>query len=155
MRAILIDPIARTFTEAEHNGDYKQIYEFLSDPLFGVEVDDFNSVRINYDNILWVDGEGLLKNPRYFMLLRGYSQPLAGRGLILGTNDEGESVGTTLTIAWCKQNIRFTELSVQGFEHSEGRGKHPLFGDEEINIIKQVPVFGPPENDDDPSKENS
>lgn len=147
MKAILIDPIAHTFTEVEHNGCYKQIYQYLSDIANSLMVDDFNAVRIDARNILWVDGEGLLKNPRYFMLLRGYAQPLAGRGLILGS-DGPETVATSLTIEWAKENIRFTELSVQGFTHEEGKQRHPMFGDEEINFIRQTPIFGPPDNDD-------
>ena len=32
MRAILIDPVAKTVREVEHDGDYREIYRLLSDP---------------------------------------------------------------------------------------------------------------------------
>lgn len=149
MRAILIDPIARTISETEHNGDYRDIYRLLSDPEHGLEVDDFNTVLWNNRNVVFVDGEGLLKNPRYFFTIRGYLQPLAGRGLILGLNGP-ETIATDLTLRQVRPSIGFQELSVQGFTHEEGKTKyhkHPLFGDEEVNVIRQTPVFGPPEND--------
>jgi len=56
-------------------------------------------------NDVYVDDEGLLKNPnRYFK----YGQrTLAGMGLILSHDDEGESVGTTLNSAEVFENVKF------------------------------------------------
>ena len=124
VRAILIDPIARTFREVRHNGDYKQIYEYLSDKDNGLDVTDFNSVMIDRRNIVWVDGEGLLKNPRYFFVWRGYHQPLAGRGLVLGTNEQGETIGTTWSMNMVRDHVRFTQLSVQDMVQSDQKPMH-------------------------------
>lgn len=150
MRAILIDPIAHTITEVEHNGDFRHIYTLLSDPPNGLEVDDFNIVDIGNDNTLYVDGEGLLKNPRYFFTFQGYHQPLAGRGLVLACDEEGETIPTTLTIAEIKAKVTFGELSVQGFKQDEGVADHPILGPN-THFIRSTPIFGPPE----PSEEEN
>jgi len=102
MRAYLIDPEARTITETEYNGDYHQIYEHIKADLFDV-------VYINEaQDCVFVDDEGLMKEPEYFFLVRGYDQPLAGRGLVLGTRiSEGETIGAKCSLEWLKRNIAF------------------------------------------------
>ena len=114
MKAILIDPVAETVTEVEHNGDYKQIYKFLSDEAHGLNVDTFATVDLHgYDvatritNSLFVDHEGLLKDPKYFFTIFGYRQPLSGRGLVLGCDEECEMVATTLTADELRPFIAF------------------------------------------------
>jgi hypothetical protein len=149
MKAILIDPIARTISEVQHNGDYRQIYQYLSDKDNGLDVDDFNVVQIDQRNAFYVDGEGLLKRPRYFFVWRGAPQPYAGRGLILGNNGAGETVATTWDLNKVRTYVEFTQLSVQGFATDEGMTKHPLFGDDAVPFIRHTPVFGPPDNDDE------
>jgi hypothetical protein len=148
MKAILIDPIARRITEVQHNGDYRQIYELLSDKDNGLDVDDFNAVQIDNRNSFYVDGEGLLKEPRYFFVWRGAPQPYAGRGLILGNNQEGDTVSTSWDLNKVRSRVEFTQLSVQGFVTTEGRTNHSILG-KDVPFIKHSPVFGPPDNDDD------
>jgi hypothetical protein len=41
---------------------------------------------------LYVDEEGLLTPGKEFFLIEGFPQPLAGNGLIVGHDDEGEAV---------------------------------------------------------------
>jgi hypothetical protein len=41
---------------------------------------------------LYVDEEGLLTPGKKFFLIEGFEQPLAGNGLIVGHDDEGETV---------------------------------------------------------------
>jgi|SRR5215471_5432403 len=150
MRAILIDPIRETVTETEFNGDFRHIYELLSDKENGLDVGDFNVVRITGDHQhgddIYVDGEGLLKQPRYFFRWHGYYNPLAGRGLIIAHNEEGESIATKLSLNLVREHVRFVQLSVKGFETSYKEGvRKPELGPEPINVIKSVAIFGPPE----------
>lgn len=142
MRAILIDPIAETITRVEHNNDYRQIYELLSDLPRGIQVDDFNTVMIDRANVIFVDGEGLLKDPYYFFEWRGYGQPLAGRGLILGMSSAGDSRSTTWTPERAKPFVTYRHLKVEGFVTSEGREDHPLLGPD-TPFIKNTVVLGP------------
>ena len=92
MKAYLIDPWTLSISEVDYSGDYKQIYTFIKADLFDV-------VGINQNgDCIYVDDEGLLKDPDHWILLEGYDQPLAGRGLVLGTDDEGKSVDPTITL---------------------------------------------------------
>ena len=48
-------------------------------------------------NDLWLDDEGLLKNPQPDKFsVKGYVRPLAGNALICGYNRDGETISTTL-----------------------------------------------------------
>lgn len=91
MKGILIDPFERKVSEVELTGDYKEIYKHI-------HCDTFDAVRIENGDACFVDDNGLFMKPknqdeqRYFMLSNYYPEPLAGYGLVLGTNSEGESV---------------------------------------------------------------
>jgi hypothetical protein len=113
MKAYLIDPQAKTVTEVHYNGDFHQIYELIEVELFTVvTIDDIG-------NAVFIDDEGLLNNPRYFFKLAGYLQPLAGKGLVLGTDDDGESVEPTISLEDVRGMVSFLEASVQGFVESD------------------------------------
>lgn len=140
MRAILIDPVAETVTEVDHSGDYKEIYHFLSDEMHGLEVDTFDAVRINDSDTIFIDDDGLLKDPRYFFKWQGYEQPLAGRGLILASDQEGETIGTELSLDYVKRHVSFGKLKVLGFDH----GTYDR--EDGMHVIWNRPVFGPVED---------
>ena len=88
MRAVYIDPYDETVSEVDYNGDYKEIYNLIN-------CSTFDCVRIDDTNDMYVDDEGLLKNPNRYFKIDG--RTIAGKGLILSHNDEGESVATNLT----------------------------------------------------------
>ena len=85
MRAILIDPAKQTVTEVDYDGDYQSIYKLTDCTTFTVPF-----VLENEDS-LYVDDEGLW-GATHFFRIEGYPDPLAGRGLILGTDEDGKSV---------------------------------------------------------------
>jgi hypothetical protein len=100
MRAVLIDPVARSFTEVEYDGDYKSIYKHLECDLFDVVFTEFGDV--------YVDDEGLLKPDQKFFYLEGMSQPLAGRGLVFGlVDDDGNTTPATVSIEELELNVKF------------------------------------------------
>ena len=104
MKAVLIDPYSQTVTNVEYSGDYKQIYEFIDASLFDL-------VRIGdegEDGDLFVDDEGLLKagpETMYFSIFNSHA--LAGRGLVLGSNGDGESADAPHDADWYAQRVRF------------------------------------------------
>lgn len=103
MRTILIDPVTRSFTEVDYNGDWKTIPTHIGCELFDVVYTDVGDV--------FVDDEGLLKPNQKFFVIDG-STPLAGRGLVFGpVDDEGDSTPATVTIEELEQKVRF--LSAQ------------------------------------------
>ena len=104
MRAILIDPFTRTITDVEYSGDYKDIYKLI-------DCDTFTVATINNrDDGIFVDDEGLFKPGQAFFWHDGYPQPLAGRGLVLGCNEEGESVEPSVSMADVVNHTRFMTI---------------------------------------------
>lgn len=109
MKAILIDVHSQTIKEVEIEKNASvnigHIYEHL-------KCDCFTSVGIDENNDIFVDDEGLLKLTPLskFFLYKGYPQPLAGNGLIVGIDEEGDSVEPTLTIQQVAENVIFMNL---------------------------------------------
>jgi hypothetical protein len=119
IKAILIDPFACTITEVEYDGDdYKQIYPLLSHE--SMKVNTFTcaypSSLASHDAV-YVDDEGLFKNPQRFFLIPSNGQPLAGKGLVIGADDEGESTSAETPLEALKRQVIFLERSQ--FVHDE------------------------------------
>jgi hypothetical protein len=107
MNAYLIDPFTRTITEVNHNGDYREIYKLIG-------ADCFDVVYLNRANdCCYIDDEGLYVEDQKFFLYHGFGQPLAGKGLVLGTNDEGDSVSPKITIEEVKKNVVWVDFMPQ------------------------------------------
>lgn len=90
MRAILIDPFEKTVKEVEYSGDYHDIYTLIGCDLFTVASDG--------DNDIFLDDEGLFKREQSYFWLKGMGQPFAGKGLVLSSDEEGETIGTTADV---------------------------------------------------------
>lgn len=133
MKGILIDPKARTITEVEVEKGIDAIYALI-------QAGTFDCVYINPHNSVFVDDNGLLNDPEFFFILKGYPQPLAGRGLILGCDDEGESCSATVTLDWAQHNITFTRLKVEGFRQIDTVVDHPILGPN-TPLIGSEPIF--------------
>ena len=89
MRAIRIDAVNQKVEVINFEGDYTEIYKQL-------DVDCFTCVGLG-EETLYVDDEGLINGTENFFQMEGL-QPLAGNGLILGTDAEGESIGTEMEV---------------------------------------------------------
>jgi hypothetical protein len=92
MRAIKINSNEQTVEVIDFEGDFRAIQK-------EIDVDCFTVVELNGEgDTLFVDDEGLFKETNFFVV-EGYPQPLAGHGLILGTDlDSGESRGTDMEV---------------------------------------------------------
>jgi hypothetical protein len=102
MKAYLVNPFEQTITEVRYSGNYQQIYSHLDCDCFTVA--DFNE----QGDCVFVDDEGLIsgKHQEFFMI-DGYPTPLAGMGLILGTNQEGESTAPSITIDQARAMVQW------------------------------------------------
>jgi len=142
MRAILIDPVAETVMEVEHNGDYRNIYDLI-------DCETFTVVGIDNDDAIYVDDEGLLKDdPKHFFMFSGYAQPLAGKGLILGTDEEGNSVSPIISIEEVIERVTFVRLRLERFDDISCTIDHPLLGPD-TPMIGHRPVFSMRDKEDD------
>lgn len=109
VKGILIDPFACEIKEVEHDAsDFKHIYSLISHE--SMPVDCFTIVHLeDAGDAIYVDDEGLLKSCARFFVLAGYHQPLAGKGLILGCDDEGETQSCKAKIEQVRGKIKFAE----------------------------------------------
>lgn len=124
MQAILIDPFTQTIEAVDYSGDYKDIYSLLECDLFTTV---YRVVVTAMADTLYVDDEGLYVEDQKFFKLKGYPQPLAGRGLVLGSTDDGDSTDCVSTVEdiqdiveWCADGMtvepHFEVISFDDFE---------------------------------------
>jgi hypothetical protein len=100
IKGILINPFDETIKEIEYSGDYKEIYNFI-------DCRTFDCAMFNYENDLYIDDEGLLvDNQRYFRMVE-IGANYAGKALVLGHDDEGETISTTLTLQMVKDVVQW------------------------------------------------
>ena len=81
MKAIVIDSINRKAEVRDIKGTISELREIVGGPI---------CYATSYSNgdTLYVDDEGLLKNPEYFFTVKGCTQPLAGNGILVGMEIE-------------------------------------------------------------------
>ena len=101
MKAILIDVKTQEIKEVEHDNTLQNIYDLI-------DCRAFDLVRIDDVNSIFVDDEGILKDNLYFEYSGSENVfKLAGNGLILGVDDEGNSISPTLTVEDVKGKVNF------------------------------------------------
>ena len=104
MRGILIDPFTKTVTDIQTSGKLAEIYEIL-----GVEL--VTAVSVGEDQTLFLDDEGLMvpkDNQEYFQW-RGSNQPYAGKGLILGVDEDGDNIDASMGSLEAAMLVEFLE----------------------------------------------
>jgi hypothetical protein len=116
-KAILICPQSRTVTEIDQVSGLQPLYDILS--LEGLRpCDDINAVRVSDRDAMYVDGEGLLiaNMPMFSFVSKDpmNASSFAGRGLIVGTNDEGDDVDHTLNVEQVRAAVIWLELETTG-----------------------------------------
>jgi len=108
MKALLIDPDKQTIQEVDYTEGYAQLYD-----LIGART--LQAVRLNrYGDFLFVDEEGALPHSGKLHLQfrclgpnAYYPSPLIGRGLVLGTDKEGETTEPHVTLDELKAATTF------------------------------------------------
>jgi hypothetical protein len=105
MRAILVDPAARTVTEVDYCGgdDPRHICALIgAESLDSGRLATFDGVQA----LAFVDDSGLLRSNACFRF-EGYAHPLAGKALILGCDRFGNTVACPLTREEVEARIRW------------------------------------------------
>ena len=111
-RAILIDAKNKTVTVVEKGEGIQDIYKHLG-------CDTFDLVRLGRGVDCYIDDEGLLKeayidedgtkhNMNGFSF-PGFAQPIMGNGLIMGSDEEGESIDSPVSVGQVKAVLTFVE----------------------------------------------
>ena len=104
--AFLIDPDKRTIepvTLTRKPNALAEIYELLGcKTITVVHLDDHNAV--------YVDDESLLSGPVYqFFGVKGIGQPLAGRGLVVGIDEDGNDASPKQNLDQLRARLVFIE----------------------------------------------
>jgi hypothetical protein len=82
--AILVDPFTQTTKEITVTSDYKQWKEILE------ITSPIDMVTLNSETAVIVDDEGLFNEDTRYFKLPDYPQPLAGRAIVVGIDEDGE-----------------------------------------------------------------
>lgn len=104
MKAILIDAFNKTVTEVKLDGRKDMLDQWYH--VMKVDMVEVAHYINDHDSIL-VDEEGLLKPCDHFFLYEGAHQPFAGNGLVVGVDEEGETVDCNISAEEVEQKIEF------------------------------------------------
>ena len=97
MRALLIDPELKTVTSVDVKNHYKAFNDII-------EAETGTVVQVNSKNDLWLDDDGLL-NPTHFWQWKGSNQSFSGKGLLLGSTEDGGNSSTRVSIKKATEQI--------------------------------------------------
>jgi hypothetical protein len=101
MKAILIDSINKEVKEVEIGKGIDEMYKFLQCQCFTI------ASYLPKEDAIFVDDEGLMNGTDVFFTYEGAHQPFAGNGLIMGCDDEGESVDCKIELTEVKEKVKF------------------------------------------------
>ena len=125
IHAILIDPYTKSLSLVGlDTSDYKNIYKLIDCSTFDV-IGGLN----DHNDAIYIDDEGLLTQTdatRYFTI--DGRQPIAGKGLVVGTDDEGNTIAPHTTIAELEGRISWPDVRFSHFTTFEGETDHPVLG---------------------------
>jgi hypothetical protein len=135
MQGILINPEEHTVEVVELEDDIDSIHKLIEAPLF-------DCVRLEHDDVIYIDDEGLY-NKHDFFAIEGFPNPLAGRGLVLGTDSEGGSTDPIHDLTAISNMVKFISfeeaLEMAQLVDSIGEKREAELGD--IGFI-YMPISG-------------
>ena len=108
MRGYLIDPETRSIAEQTLGQHFEEINTAIGSRLFCV------GAYLPDEDTVFVDDEGLLTDePKHFFRIderiihTSNPGPLCGRGLVLGADDEGDSIDAKITLEKLTKAVRW------------------------------------------------
>lgn len=135
VRAILIDPFAKTVSEVQHNAsDYKNIYKVLG-------ISTFDARAVDKTNSMFFDDDGLYKEDQHYFAI-GREPHVAGKALILGVDGEGETADCTVPLQLVQRAVRFYKVQPVFTDVSQTSGPGEVFGAPGVHIV-QTAHFDP------------
>lgn len=100
MKTLLIDPFTHTITQIPLPNNLQHIYKVLDCSLIEAVYPDHRDPTFDDVNCLFVDEEGLFVNSEFqaFFSFQGDLYPmLAGKAIVVNSDEDGETTGTSLT----------------------------------------------------------
>jgi len=108
-KAIKIDVVKQDVYEIELSDDYKAIYGAIGNgcTIFCAPIEFENG------DTLYSDEEGLLHEKMVgCFMMENWKYPLVGNAIILGTDDEGDSIDAKSTIEEIKNQVTFYDSEI-------------------------------------------
>lgn len=128
--ALLIDPFVLVIEDGQlvltdgvpiqlrrFSGDYHEIYEQLRTP--SRKPSTFEACYIDGDitgDVMYADEEGLLHgDATHWIFVEGFPNPVAGKGIVFGTDEEGDGTTPSATLAslWGRVRIAVGNVEVR------------------------------------------
>jgi hypothetical protein len=104
IRAILINSDTGIIADIQiEQGSLQDVYKTIGCKC----IEAVRSPVLRGRDVLYVDEEGLLHDPNLFFKIEGYAQPLAGNGLVIGTNRAGDDVAAVTPLEVVKHSVQF------------------------------------------------
>ena len=105
-KAIKINSELQTLEFVTLGNDYKEIY-----PIIGEKCTMFACpIIFDNDDTMYVDDDGMFQGYKYGFMMRDWQYPILGNAVILGTDDEGDSVDAKSLIEDFKGELVFVEF---------------------------------------------
>ena len=120
MKAILINPEKETISVVEHDGDISCLYKLLNCKTIEA-VYPFAPQKLGSNDIIYIDEEGLLKDSNFSFTIKtdeGSELPLFGRGIVVGTDEEGNDIACQSILSDIERRVIF-----RGKVHIENDGQ--------------------------------
>lgn len=141
MRAILVDPDKRSLSEVDCTGKLEDIKRLM-------QIDSpIDVIVIDPTETIYIDDEGLLKlneGDAYAVTRLPSGAVIAGKMLIIGCDDEGDSAPTKLSLTQASPWFRFERRQFQGWKPGyEDTVDHPIMGPKTPRYVGPQPIWGP------------
>ena len=102
-KGIKINVDKQTFEEVALGNDYREIYDVIGNDCSTFEV----PVTFENNDAMYVDEEAFSKPFQRGIIMKGWTYPILGNVLILGTDSEGNSCDAQTCIEDLKKQIKF------------------------------------------------
>lgn len=133
MNAYLIDPHQQTVTAVDYDGSLHGAYKLMG-------VDLITTLYINNErDCIYLDDEGLFVDAdrQAYFWWDGYPQLLAGRGLVVGTDQMGETVAPVCSLEFVQSKVRWQPKATAGMLMPDLMPEVYEM-DENMNIIRKL-----------------
>lgn len=106
MKAYLIDPFKRSILEVGTDGELQSIYDLL-----GVDMIELVRPLNSEGDVIYIDEEGKLKDAQAMFFCRLWPRDvLMGKGLWIGTDEQGNNASAEMTLQYVKDHIVWVNM---------------------------------------------
>ena len=130
MKAFLILPAHQKIEEIFYKGGYKEINKLL-------DISTCTAVGLYPDEVAYIDDDGLFNDKHHYWIHKNFPTPLAGPGLFVGTDEEGNDIAPSTSIDQLRKDVKWVgdkhdvRVMVRMFGHLEDDYRSVYFRDKE------------------------